>query len=353
MPADLVDHRIDGQRVVITGATSGIGRAAALELARRGAALTIVCRNRAKGEATLGEIGQAVPGAVAELIECDLADLTSVRKASQELRSRYDRIDVLINNAGVHAVSTRLTPDGFDHMLASNYLGPFLLTNVVLDRVVAADSARVIVVASEAHRLAGRLDPESFEEFGDYGRVRSFRAYGRTKLLDILFAEELARRLAGTGTTVNSLCPGTVATGLYGEMPVVGPIVSRVPLVRTAEQGAKMTVRLATEPALHCTTGRYFTSVPGLGLLPPVLARRDVKLAHRIWERTATLVDLGSAAASQAGRSGPRPVGAPDPAVPVEQAWRQFESFPSADVVVLDKAGSGPISTTLMEALPP
>lgn len=293
MPAAAADHRIDSHRVVITGATSGIGRAAALELARRGAALAIVCRNRGRGEATLAEINHAVPGAAADLVECDLADLASVRKAGQELRDRYELIDVLINNAGVHAVSPSFTPDGFDHMLASNYLGPFLLTNLVLDRVVAAAPARVIVVGSEAHRLAGPLDPEHFEALGGYGRLRSFRAYGRTKLLNILFAEELARRLAGTGVTANSLCPGTVATSLYAEMPIIGPIVSRAPLVRSAEQGAQMTVRLATEPALADTTGSYFVSVPGLGLLPPVRERRDVALARRIWARTSVLVGLG------------------------------------------------------------
>ncbi len=285
--------RIDGRLVAITGATSGIGRAAALELVRRGASLAILCRNQAKGEATLSEIKKASPRVAAGLVECDLADLESVRRAAEELRDRYERLDVLINNAGVHAVAPRLTPDGFDHMLATNYLGPFLLTNLLLDRLIAGAPARIIVVASEAHRLTGRLDPESFEELGDYGRLRSFRAYGRTKLLDILFAEELSRRLAGTSVTVNSLCPGTVATGLYGEMPVIGPIVSRLPLVRTAEQGAQMTVRLATDPALAGTTGRYFTSVPGLGLLPPVRARRDAQLAQRIWERTAKLVGLG------------------------------------------------------------
>lgn len=290
----ITEHRIDGRRVVITGATSGIGKAAALELAHRGASLAIVCRNRAKGESTVTEIEQAIPGASVDLVEGDLADLASVHAAAQELRDRYDSIDVLINNAGVHAVVPRLTIDGFDHMLASNYLGPFLLTNLVLDRVTAAPPARVIVVGSEAHRIAGRLDPEHFEDLGDFGLLRSFRAYGRTKLLDLLFAAELARRLAGTGVTANSLCPGTVATNLYGQMCALRPVVSRIPLVRTAEQGARTTVRLACDPALADVTGRYFTSVPGLGLVPPVRARRNAELQRRIWERTAALVGLGA-----------------------------------------------------------
>ncbi len=278
---------------MITGATSGIGKAAALELAGRGASVVIVCRNRAKGERTAMEIEQATPGASATVVEADLADLASVRTAAQELRDRCDRIDVLVNNAGVHAVAPRMTTDGFDQMLASNYLGPFLLTNLVLDRVTAAPRARVIVVASEAHRLAGRLDPEHFEDLGDYGQLRSFRAYGRTKLLDILFAEELARRLAGTGIAANSLDPGTVATNLYGQMGA-SRAVARIPIVRTPEQGARMTVRLASDPTLAGVSGRYFTSFPGLGLLPPARARRNADLKRRIWERTAALVELGT-----------------------------------------------------------
>lgn len=290
----MTQHRIDGQQVVITGATSGIGKAAALELARRGAALTIFCRNADKGRDTVAEIERAAPGASATLVEGDLADLVSVRRAAQELRDRHPRIDVLIDNAGVHATAPRKA-SGFDQMLVVNYLGPFLLTSLLLNELAAAAPARIIVVSSEAHRLAGRLDPESFEELGDYGLLRSFRAYGRTKLLDILFAAELARRLAGTGVTVNSLCPGTVATSLYGSLPIlrtVVPALARTPLVRTAEQGARMTVRLATDPSLAGVSGRYFTSTPGLDLLPPARARRDANLGRRIWERTAGLVGL-------------------------------------------------------------
>jgi NAD(P)-dependent dehydrogenase (short-subunit alcohol dehydrogenase family) len=280
---------------VITGATSGIGRAAAAELARRGAKLAIVYRNRARGDATVAEIDRVVPGAAPDLVEADLADLASVRRAARELRDRYEEIDVLINNAGVHAVAPDLTPDGLDRMLVANYLGPFLLTNLLLDRVKAAAPSRVLVVSSEAHRIAGRLDPEHFEDLGEFGRLGSFRTYGRTKLLDILFATELARRLSGSGVTANSLCPGTVATGLYGQLPLlraITPALSRISVVRTPEQGARMTVRLATDPALATVTGRYFPSAPGVRILPPVRARRNPGLQSRIWERTAALVGL-------------------------------------------------------------
>jgi NAD(P)-dependent dehydrogenase (short-subunit alcohol dehydrogenase family) len=180
-------------------------------------------------------------------------------------------------------------------MLASNYLGPFLLTNLLLNRVKAASIGRIVIVASEAHRNAGRLDPETFEHLGDYNRVSALRAYGRTKLLDLLFALELARRLESTGVTANAVCPGLVATNLIGGKPLFGPvdrIVSRTPLLRRPEQGARMSVRLATDPSVAGVTGRFFTSTPGMRFVPPTGATRNVELQGRIWERTRELVGL-------------------------------------------------------------
>jgi len=207
-------------RVVISGATSGIGKAAALELARQGARLTIVCRNEDKGAATVAELRDTVPGLSADVVRCDLADLESVRRAGYELVDRYDAIDVLINNAGVNDTQSSLTAEGFDHMMASNYLGPFLLTRLVLARVKAAAPSRIVVVGSEAHRMAAAFDPDRFEELGRYGPMNNNVAYGRTKLLDQLFTNELARRLEGTGVTANSVCPGFVATNLVDMGPL-------------------------------------------------------------------------------------------------------------------------------------
>src|SRR5688572_10827258 len=160
-------------RVVITGATSGIGNAAALELARQGARLTIVCRNDDKGAATVAQLREAVPGLLVDVVRCDLADLESVRRAGYELVDRYDAIDVLIDNAGVNDTQSSRTSEGFDHMMASNYLGPFLLTRLVLDRVKTAAPSRIVVVGSEAHRMAGPFDPERFEKLGRYGSLNN------------------------------------------------------------------------------------------------------------------------------------------------------------------------------------
>ena len=285
-------------RVVITGATSGIGRAAALELAGQGARLTIVCRNTDKGAATVAELRSAVPGLSADVVRCDLSDLESVRRAGFELIDRYDAIDVLINNAGVNDTESALTADGFDHMIASNYLGPFLLTRLVLDRVKAAAPSRIVVVGSEAHRMAAPFDPERFEDLGRYGPMNNNLAYGRTKLLDQLFANELARRLAGTGVTANSVCPGLVATNLVdmGPLRPIMQAVARTPFVNTPAEGARLVVRLAADPKLEGLTGRFYTTTPGMRLLPPVPAMLDTQLQRRIWERTETLVGLTPAA---------------------------------------------------------
>jgi NAD(P)-dependent dehydrogenase (short-subunit alcohol dehydrogenase family) len=284
-------------RVVITGATSGIGKAAALELARQGARLTIVCRNESKGIATAAELREAVPGSSADIVLCDLADLASVRRAGHELAERYDAIDVLINNAGVNDAQSAQTEDGFDHMMASNYLGPFLLTRLVLERVKAAAPARIVVVGSEAHRMASPFRPERLEDLGRYSPMNSNPAYGRTKLLDMLFTNELARRLAGTGVTANSVCPGLVATNLVdtGPLHFLMEAAARTPFVNTPAQGARLVVRLAADPKLEGVTGRFYTTTPGMRLVPPVPALGDTALQARVWERTEQLVGLAPA----------------------------------------------------------
>jgi NAD(P)-dependent dehydrogenase (short-subunit alcohol dehydrogenase family) len=288
---------ITGRRVVITGATSGIGHATAMELARRGAEITMVCRNPDRGKTTTAEIEDEVPDAAVDVLVADLSELDQVREVATEINARYRAVDVLINNAGVQNLWPRITSDGFDHMLAANYLGPFLLTNLVLDRMRAAPAGRVVVVASDAHRIAGRPDPESFEHLGEYsGGRHTVRAYAQSKLLDLLFALELARRLDGSGVAANALCPGLVATNLVEGGPAFGGLdrlLSHTPLVRTPEQGARISVRLATDPSLEGVSGRYFPSTPGSRFLPRVRAACDANLQRRVWDRTAELVGLG------------------------------------------------------------
>ncbi|MEU5877407.1 SDR family NAD(P)-dependent oxidoreductase [Spirillospora sp. NPDC047279] len=290
---------MDEKIAVVTGATSGIGRATALELARRGYRIAIVCRNEAKGKATVAEIERSTPGAGAEIFLADLSVLADVRAVAARLGERLDRLDVLVNNAGVHDGRSGVSADGFDRMIATNHLGPFLLTNLLTGLLTASAPARVVVVSSEAHRWAGRFDPETLAEPGSYGKPGSFRVYGRSKLLNILFAQELAARLAGTGVTANALCPGAVVTGLstgiaHG-LPArerLGALLQRTPLLRTPAQGARMVVRLATEPGFEGRTGGFVASTRAGARLPVVAARRDTTFQRAVWDRSADLVSL-------------------------------------------------------------
>jgi len=281
--------------VVITGATAGIGRATASGLAELGADLVLLARNKDKAAETAAAIRAQSPATNVAIVAGDLASMASVRSAGEALLDVAGRIDVLVNNAGIVARHPRITDDGFDEMLASNYLGPFLLTHLVMDRIVESAPARIVNVGSEAHRFAGPLDPERFEDFGSYAGITAQARYGRTKLLDMLFTDELARRLAGTGVTVNSLCPGFVATDLAREMGVFGRLThagTRVGLVRTPERGARMTVHLASSPEVDGVTGRFHSSTAGAGFMPAVRARRDPAIAARVYERTCEMLDV-------------------------------------------------------------
>jgi NAD(P)-dependent dehydrogenase (short-subunit alcohol dehydrogenase family) len=285
-----------GKTVVITGATAGIGKAAAIKLATLGADLALVARNLPKAEGVAAEIQRRVPRASVRVFLGDLASLDSVRTVAKELEAELPQIDVLINNAGVAATASRRTNDGYDEMLAANYLGPVLLTHLLLDRLRASAPSRVVVTGSEAHRLPGRFDVERFEELGPYSTPWAAQlAYGRTKLLDILFADELARRLDPAEVTVNSLCPGFVATELVREAGSLEPmmrVMSRTPFVRTPAQGARIVVKLASSAELEGVSGRFCTSTPGAGLIPSAGPRRDPAVARRVYQRTCDLLGI-------------------------------------------------------------
>lgn len=286
---------ISGQRIVITGATNGIGKEIARALVRRGAALTVVARSEEKARDTVAELATE-PGVAAdpEYVLADLADLSSIRAAAKDINTRYPVIDALVNNAGIHSFSPGVTTDGYELMAGTNHLGPFLLTHLLLDRMLAADAARIVVTASEAHRSAARLDIDTFAAPIRHGAIGSEPIYGRSKLLNILFTTELARRLDGTGVTVNCFCPGIVASGLVrGSRLLTGAAraASRTPLVRTPRQGAGMGIKLVLDEDLATTSGEFFTSTPGLRFLPATAARRDAALRQRLFDRTAELVD--------------------------------------------------------------
>lgn len=286
---------ISGKTVLITGATSGIGQAGAIELARRGALLAVLGRNPAKLEALVADVDERADGAAITTFVADLSDLDRVREVTGEILEALPRIDVLINNAGIAASSAKTGPSGFDEMMAGNYLGPFLLTHLLLPRLQESAPARLIFTASEAHRLTGGFDPQGFERLGDYHGLGAQFAYGTTKLLDLLAADELARRVDPSVVSITSFCPGAVHTGLFRDVPPAakaGDVLARTPLIRTPEQGAGKLIELATTPTITGGDGGFHTSTPVARLLPRRRVRNDPATARTVYDRTCALVGV-------------------------------------------------------------
>src|SRR5512132_652255 len=282
--------------IVITGATHGIGRAAALELARRGSRLGLVARSAAKALQTREDIERAAPGAQVDVFLADLSAQADVRRVAQEIDRAYDRIHVLVNNAGLHAFEQRITADGLPEMVAVNYLAPWLLTALLRDKLVASAPSRIVNVASDVHRNVRALDPaRHLRSTTAFSGRESSEHYARSKLMDILFTQELARRLAGTGVTANSCCPGLNASGLGRESKVLNrlaTLLDRVGLL-SPEKGARILVRLAEDPELDGVTGEFLSTARLFQALPPARMRQDMELQRRLWEATAELVGEG------------------------------------------------------------
>ncbi len=265
---------------LVTGATSGIGRAAAEVLAGLGATVLLVGRDRARGEATLAAIRRAHPAANVELLLADLSSQASVRALAGEVRARHPRLHVLVNNAAVVPAARRLTVNGFEEAFAVNHLAPFLLTNLLRDPLLAAGSARVVTVSSEAHRM---LPAVEWDNLQGERRFRGFRAYALSKLANVLFTRELARRFAGTGVTANALHPGVVNTGVWREARgVLGVLVGLgKPFMISPDRGAAPVVRLVIAPELAGRSGLYFDRERERAPSPAAL---DDATAARLWE---------------------------------------------------------------------
>jgi NAD(P)-dependent dehydrogenase (short-subunit alcohol dehydrogenase family) len=266
-----------GRRVIITGATNGIGLAAAEALVAHGAELTIVARSEARATAAVARIGSAGgPGTNVDVLLADLASQASVRRLAGEILARYPRVDVLVNNAGAVNMRHQLTEDGLELTWAVNHLAPFLLTTLLLGRLRESAPARVITTASDAHR--GARIP-----FGDLEGGHGMRRYGETKLANILFTAELARRLAGTGVTANCFHPGVVASGFNrnnGRLMSIAMTLIR-PFTRNPEKGAETLVWLADSPEVADETGGYFVDCRRV---EPAEPARDPETARRLWE---------------------------------------------------------------------
>jgi len=272
--------------VIITGATNGIGRLVALDLARQGVHLGIVARNQRKIDELRSELATE-----ADSFLVDLTSLRDVRRVGEEIAARPEPITMLINNAGVHAFAQRVTTEGLPEMVAVNYLAPWVLTNALLDKLVAAAPARVVTTASGAGRWAGSITPSrDLTAIGDYARRESFTLYGRTKLMDIMFTQELARRLAGTGVTSNCCDPGFNTSGLGRDLPFAGVLERVLTALHVGDprRGAGIITRLATDPAFATTTGGFF-SVKNAKPLECPEPGRDPAVQRELWDATADL----------------------------------------------------------------
>ncbi len=276
---------MSGEVCVVTGATSGIGHATAAALAGRGAHVVLVARDRGRGEAAVADLA-AAGGPVPRLEVADLASMGQVRTLADRLGA-LERIDVLINNAGLMAGQRRITADGYDEVFAVNHLAPFLLTNLLLGKLAAAGPARVITVTSDAH-TAARLDLDDLQlEHG----WQSWRSYANSKLANILFTRELARRLRGTAVTVNCAHPGLVRTrfGRETRLPMRAAVTLARPFMLSPQRGARTIIYLATSPEVAGASGGYYVKSQQR---QPSPAARDDATGRRLWQLSEELTGL-------------------------------------------------------------
>ena len=281
---------MNGRVCVVTGATQGIGVATARALAAQGASVVVHGRDLARAEAVAAGLRRDTGNPELRAVQADFSRLAEVRRLGAQLAAQLPRLDVLINNAGMMSAVRALSAEHYDLTFAVNHLAPFLLTQLLLDKLRASAPARVVVVASEAHRRA-TLD------FGDLMNQRvagRWPAYNRSKLANILFARELARRLAGSGVTVNALHPGVVGTHLFHDIPVPARLalasVGRLFLL-SPRRGAVTTVYLASAPELAGSSGGYYVR---RRRVPPSAAAQNDADAGRLWQESLRLTGLAA-----------------------------------------------------------
>lgn len=285
---DYVPGAMRDKVVVITGATSGIGEVAADRLAQKGGRIVFVARDRARGEAMRRHLNAIAGHANHTVHYADLTRVSEMKRVAEQIAATEPHIDVLINNAGAIFTHRQVTAEGFERTFALNHLSYFVLTNLLLDRLIATPGARIVSTSSAAHKGA-KLNIDDLQSERGY---RGFRVYERTKLMNILFTRELAKRLTGTGVTANCLHPGFVATRFgdeSGGLMSYGVRLAKLVAI-SPEQGAETIIYLASSPAVEGQSGDYYHHCKPE---TPTREAQDNANARRLWESSAKLTGVG------------------------------------------------------------
>lgn len=279
---------LTGKTVLITGGTGGIGRAAAVGLASMGARVGITGRDRARAEQAATAIADQSGNPTVDVFVADMSSQTEVRRLAGEVLSAYPQLDILVNNVGGFWAHRHTTVDGLERTFALNHLAPFLLTNLLLERLVAGQPARVVTVSSGAHAM-GTID---FDDLMGERNYSGQEAYNQSKLANVMFTYELARRLGGSHITANALHPGMTNTAFSAEDPArsMAVVVAAMrPFMRSPKRGADTTIYLASSPQVEGVTGRYFFNRKAK---VSVESSYDTTVAARLWRVSADLVGI-------------------------------------------------------------
>jgi NAD(P)-dependent dehydrogenase (short-subunit alcohol dehydrogenase family) len=279
---------LHGKVCLVTGSSSGIGKATARGLASLGATVVLACRDAGRGEAARQEVVRESYNQDVSVGLVDLASFESVRSFADDFRQKFSQLDVLVNNAGIYASKRVVTADGFEATFAINHLAHFLLTNLLLDLLKASAPSRIVNVSSEAHS-GGHIN---FNDLQGERKYSGWKSYPQSKLANVLFTYELARRLEGTGVTVNCVHPGTVRTNFARNNGGFTGLMVKVfaPLMLSPEQGAKTVVWLASSPEVEHSTGKYFAKQSEM---KSSKESYDLEVARHLWEVSGELTELG------------------------------------------------------------
>ena len=275
---------MSGKVAMVTGANAGMGKEISLGMARRGATLVMVCRDAKRGEAARSDVQDQTGNPNVELLVADLSSQQSIRQGVREFTARHDRLHVLVNNAGLSSSNRTETVDGLETVFATNHLGPFLLTNLLLPVLTSSAPARIVTVSSGAQAM-GKIDFDDLQSTHGYGEIRSYNA---SKLANILFTYELARRIKGSGVTANAVEPGFVKTNLKVPFPF-----SVFSFMRgKAVDGAKPSIFLASSRDVEGISGTFFNN-KGVAIKSSKITYDD-SVAHRLWEHSSKLTHLNT-----------------------------------------------------------